>query len=64
MAEERCMNQNHSKMNVTVRFCIECGKVVNKAIPTRSCSNSEHAKSRKEGNHYCINCGKDLKVSL
>jgi hypothetical protein len=64
MPAERCTNQNHSKMNVTVRFCAACGEIVNKNVKIRECSDEEHARSRKERNHYCINCGKDLKAAL
>ena len=63
MSDGRCTNQNHSKMNVSVRYCAACGEIVNKNIPKSSCNNVEHAKNRKDGNHYCINCGDDLKNS-
>ena len=64
MAIERCSNQNHTKMNVVVRFCSSCGEVVNKKIPNTHCGNEDHAKYRKNGNHFCVNCGKDLKASF
>ena len=64
MSDEKCNNQNHSKMNVTVRFCAACGEVVNKNIPKCNCSNGEHARHRKSGSHYCVNCGINLKTSF
>ncbi len=48
MAVERCSNQNHSKMNVTVRYCLACGEIVNRKIPNQHCDEADHAKKRKE----------------
>lgn len=64
MAVENCTNQNHSKMNVTVRFCAVCSEIVNNKIPKKNCSNAEHARNRKSGMHFCVDCGTDLKSSV
>ena len=58
--ENMCPNYNHDRENAPVRFCPECGEVVNKDIPIRKCNKEEHAKSRRERDKYCVNCGKQL----
>lgn len=55
-----CPNFNHSNTIVTVRFCTMCGEVVNENIPSRKCTEEEHAKMRRERNEYCIHCGEEL----
>lgn len=57
----RCKNFNHTKMNVLVRFCSQCGEMVNNKIGTKLCSELEHAKNRKQGTRFCTDCGKNLK---
>ncbi len=56
----RCPNLNHSRTNAPVRACPKCGEVVNSNIPTKNCSEEEHAKRRKDRSRYCIDCGKQL----
>lgn len=58
---EKCRNLNHSKMNVSVRNCSMCGEVVNKAYVKKRCSDHVHASRRKERNHYCVDCGLNLR---
>ena len=60
MQSERCTNQNHNKMNVPVRYCSQCGEVVNADIPKTQCSPDQHARSRKSRNKYCSSCGTNL----
>ena len=55
-----CPNLNHRRANASVRFCPNCGEVVNKAIPTNKCSEDKHAKKRRKQNKYCIDCGEQL----
>lgn len=55
-----CKNLNHSKMNVSIRFCPACGEVVNEQIQGRTCSREDHAKRRKERDNFCIDCGKKV----
>lgn len=59
--EERCRNLNHSKMNVSVRFCSACGEIVNRNVQQKSCDSELHSKRRKSRDGYCVDCGKDLK---
>jgi len=58
--ENRCLNTNHSRTNAPVRFCPMCGEVVNINIPIKNCTQDEHAKSRRDRNKYCVNCGEQL----
>ena len=58
--ENRCLNTNHSRTNVLVRFCPMCGEVVNINIPIKNCTQDEHAHSRRESNKYCVDCGEQL----
>ncbi len=60
MSSDGCRNQNHSKMNVAVRYCSGCGNIVNKNIPEKKCSTESHARRRKDRNQFCTDCGKNL----
>ena len=60
MQKDRCLNYNHGRLNVQVRSCSMCGDVVNKNIPSKRCSEEEHAKSRRSRNKYCVDCGEQL----
>lgn len=55
-----CPNLNHGRRNAPVRFCPTCGDLVSENIPTRKCTEEEHAKSRRERNKYCSDCGEQL----
>ncbi len=55
-----CPNLNHGRRNAPVRFCPMCGEVVNENIPIKKCTEEEHAKSRRERNKYCLDCGEQL----
>jgi rRNA maturation protein Nop10 len=55
-----CPNFNHGRPNAPVRFCPECGEVVNENIPIRGCNEEEHAKRRRERNKYCVHCSEQL----
>lgn len=60
MQGTRCPNHNHSRTNVTVRFCPMCGEVVNADILQRKCREEEHAGLRRARDKYCVHCGKQL----
>ncbi len=64
MSAIKCQNENHKRMNVTVRFCSNCGEIVNKKIPGSNCLSSTHAHQRKSGSKYCVECGENLRSSL
>lgn len=57
---ERCPNDNHGRAIVTVRFCPNCGQVVNGKIPAKTCSDEDHAKRRRARDTYCLDCGERL----
>ncbi len=52
-----CPNYNHEREDAPVRFCPDCGEMLNEDIPMRKCKNKEHAISRRERDKYCVNCG-------
>ena len=56
----RCPDLNHGRPNAPVRCCPMCGEVVNSRTPQKVCSEEEHAKSRRERNAYCVDCGEQL----
>ncbi len=58
--EDRCLNYNHGRSNVPVRFCSMCGEVVNNDISAKVCSEETHARKRRERNKYCMDCGEQL----
>jgi hypothetical protein len=60
MLRERCPNDNHGRAIVTVRFCPNCGEIVNGKIPARRCSEEEHAIRRRARGTYCADCGQGL----
>ena len=57
---ERCPNDNHGRAVVVVRFCPNCGEIVNKKIPIGTCSEEQHAKRRRERSAFCKDCGQGL----
>ena len=61
---ERCLNTNHGRANVPVRYCPQCGDVVNESIPVKHCSREEHAKRRRNRHVYCLDCGEQLRKIL
>jgi len=62
MLQARCRNDNHGRSVVTVRFCCNCGTVVNKDIRSASCGQEKHARMRRSQNLYCMDCGERLVV--
>jgi hypothetical protein len=60
MLLERCTNDNHGRALVTVRFCSNCGVVVNGSILARGCPAEEHARKRRARSTYCVDCGEQL----
>ena len=55
-----CRNDNHGRRIVTVRFCAECGAVVNAKILANPCHAEAHARMRRAQMPYCIDCGEQL----
>ena len=60
MLRQYCPNDNHGRSVVTVRFCPNCGLVVNGSILARGCLADKHARMRRVRNTYCVDCGVQL----
>jgi len=58
--QARCGNDNHGRSVVTVRFCANCGVVVNERIRASRCPEEIHATMRRSRSTYCIHCGEQL----
>jgi predicted RNA-binding Zn-ribbon protein involved in translation (DUF1610 family) len=59
-----CENMNHRRANSPVPYCPQCGEVVNRDIPARTCSLDQHATARRHGSVFCVQCGVQLIVSF
>lgn len=62
MLRVRCANDNHGRPVVTVRFCSNCGVVVNTIIRLKRCLAESHARMRRSQRSYCVDCGERLAV--
>lgn len=60
MQRVRCSNDNHGRAIVTVRFCPNCGAVVNERIRVPQCSEASHARMRRSQSAFCTDCGTHL----
>lgn len=60
MQRVHCANDNHGRSVVTVRCCPRCGGIVNASIAGRRCSEEKHARARRVGSTFCVNCGDRL----
>ena len=58
-----CENLNHRRPNSPVPHCPQCGGVVNRDLPRRTCSADEHAVSRRQRSAFCVGCGTQLIAS-
>ncbi len=61
MPPNPCTNLNHRRSESPVRFCPQCGSVVNAHILTRKCSEINHARNRRNQHLFCIDCGDMLR---
>ena len=59
-----CHNRNHGRSNVPVRFCPDCGQIVNPNIVMKQCLETLHSQNRRWGHNYCIDCGGKLRDKL
>ncbi|NUO82220.1 hypothetical protein HUU05_19280 [candidate division KSB1 bacterium] len=57
MTHNYCENLNHRRPNAPVRFCPQCGAIVNMRILKQQCSEATHDKSRRNQNFFCVDCG-------
>ena len=60
MQKNSCPNFNHKRSDAPVRFCPNCGEVVNNNVPISKCSDERHAKMRMNRAMYCVDCGEQL----
>jgi hypothetical protein len=58
-----CENMNHRRADAPVPYCPQCGGVVNRDFPRRTCSAEQHATSRRQRSVFCIQCGVQLIVT-
>jgi predicted RNA-binding Zn-ribbon protein involved in translation (DUF1610 family) len=56
-----CQNFNHRRSDAPVRFCPQCGEVVNARVPLKRCSEASHDYSRRNHNIFCVDCGDVLR---
>ena len=56
-----CPNYNHNRLHITINYCPQCGEKFNTSSKG-SCDVESHRLRRKERNHYCWDCGKNLKI--
>lgn len=57
----RCPNMNHGKTNPPIAYCPNCGEKFNSGkIGNKNCNDESHRSKRKDRNHFCFDCGKDL----
>jgi len=61
MTRTPCENLNHRRSDAPVRFCPQCGAVVNARIAARRCNEASHDRSRRNHNFFCVDCGEMLK---
>jgi hypothetical protein len=59
-ARTHCTNLNHRRTNPPVRYCPNCGKLMNGDIDVTKCPDGKHAERRKARNAYCMDCGDQL----
>jgi len=58
--ESRCLNSNHQRANPEIRYCPNCGEVVNEKIPAKKCREQVHTRRRLDVGTYCVDCGEQL----
>lgn len=60
MVQDPCPNLNHRRSPASVRFCPECGELVNPNIASENCAQEEHAVARRKRHRFCMRCGEQL----
>lgn len=62
MRATSCPNRNHCHDKAPVRFCPNCGEVVNARIPVNHGCQQDHARRRRDQEKFCVDCGEQLRV--
>jgi len=60
MCLKPCPNLNHRRTYSPFRFCLDCGKIVNKKIPIKQCTEESHARRRMDMDKFCVYCGEQM----
>jgi len=55
-----CENRNHLRADAPVRYCPECGGVVNAGTAFKGCDDPKHAAARRRRTTFCADCGTRL----
>ena len=55
-----CQNLNHRRPIPRVRYCPDCGELLNENLASGNCSEEEHAKRRRARSKFCSDCGMQL----
>lgn len=58
--QTRCLNDNHGRGIIKVRFCSSCGVVLNSDVRPTKCPSERHARMRRLQSTYCMDCGERL----
>jgi len=58
-AKINCPNMNHGRGSISIRYCPDCGELLNAAARS-SCNEELHAARRKNRNLFCHDCGKKI----
>jgi len=55
-----CPNFNHRRSDAPVRFCPNCGEIVNVKVNAVHCVAARHDVQSRAQSIFCVDCGKRL----
>ncbi len=56
----QAMPQFESPKNILTFPCLDCGKIVNKKIRIKQCTEESHARRRMDMDKFCVHCGEQM----
>jgi hypothetical protein len=56
-----CKNMSHRRRDALVRYCPDCGEIVNARAMVVACNEAKHA-WRLRRTRFCVDCGKQLRA--
>jgi hypothetical protein len=62
MSQQFCPNLNHRRTTITIRYCPDCGDLLNAHIAVSPCREEHHAQQRRRRSVYCVDCGLRLRM--
>ena len=62
MDSSPCPNLNHGRSPAPVRYCPDCGQVVNPDLMRKRCTPEDHATERRNRRKFCSDCGHQVMV--